>query len=85
MAKPTRLRFVGAINETKDQDGNVIARRADRWYEGVPARDLDESDLADLDAATIKTLVGPQADGSDPLYVDDSPKAEKPAAGKGSA
>lgn len=83
MAKPTRLRFVGAITETKDQDGNVIRRQPDRWYEGVPARDLDESDLADMDAARIKMLTGPQADGGKPLYVDDSPKADMPPAEKG--
>lgn len=85
MAKPTRLRFVGAMIDKKDQHGNVIGQHPDRWYEGVPARDLEESDLADVDAAQIKVLTGPQADGSDPLYVDDSPKADKPAAGKGNA
>ena len=85
MAKPTRLRFVGAIVEKKDRDGNVIGRHPERWYEGVPARDLEESDLVDIDAATIKMLTGPQADGSNPLYVDDSPKADKPAAEKGKA
>lgn len=88
MAKPTRLRFVGAITETKDADGNVVRREPDRWYEGVPARDLDESDLASFDAAQIKVLTGPQAGGGKPLYVDDSPadesaKADKPAAEKG--
>lgn len=83
MAKPTRLRFVGAITETKDADGNVVRREPDRWYEGVPARDLEEADLVDLDAAQIKVLTGPQAGGGPPLYVDDSPKADKPAAEKG--
>lgn len=83
MAKPTRLRFVGAMIDKKDKDGNVIGQSPERWYEGVPARDLDESDLAGMDAARIKVLTGLQADGSDPLYVDDSPKAEKPAAEKG--
>lgn len=83
MAKPTRLRFVGAMLDKTDQAGNVIGQSAERWYEGVPARDLEETDLAEFDDATVKMLTGQQADGSDPLYVDDSPKASKPAAEKG--
>lgn len=86
MAKPTRLRFVGEIIETKDEEGNVIGRRPTQWLGAAPARDLDESDLAGLDAATLTMLLSPLADGSPPLYVDDSPKAAgKPAAEKGDA
>lgn len=84
MARPTRLRFAGHMIETKDADGNVIRREPERFYGWAPARDLDESDLAAFDAAQIKELTSQQADGSKPLYVDDSPKADdKPAAEKG--
>lgn len=77
MSKPTALRFTGTIIERKDDAGNVIGRDVERWYEGVPARDLDEQDIAQLDAARIKEITAPQADGSPPLYVDASP--DKPA------
>ena len=83
MAKPTRLRFAGRMTETKDADGNIIRREPEAFYSWAPARDLDESDLANLDAAQIKILTGPQAGGGKPLYVDDSPKADTPPAEKG--
>lgn len=72
MAKPTRLRYTGHVRKITDDDGNVVAVEADRFFAGVPARNLDEADIAQLDAATLKTIMG----GSNPLYVDDSPEAE---------
>lgn len=82
MSKPTALKFTGAILERKDDQGNVIGREADRYYQGIPARDLDESDIAQIEPKRLKEIMAEQADGSPPLYVDASPDkpASKPAA-----
>lgn len=77
MSRPTALKFTGTIIERKDDQGNVVGREAERYYQGVPARDLDAGDIAHLDDARIAEITAQQADGSPPLYVDASP--EKPA------
>jgi len=90
MSKPTRLRYTGKMIDRGDG-----IKVPDRFYMGVPARHLDEADIAALDAATLKNIMG----GDDPLYVDpdaeeeakpkedakanDTPKAEKAEAKKG--
>lgn len=66
MSKPTRLKYTGTVVELKDDDGNVIGRKASAWFDGVPTRDLDEADIADLDVDTLKKITG----GPNPLYVD---------------
>ncbi len=43
------------------------------------------AELLKIKPSQVRVLTGPQADGSNPLYVDDSPKADKPAAEKGKA
>ncbi len=82
--KVTALKFMGTIVERKDEHGNVVGREAERHYQGVPARDLDEQDIVQfgLDAKRIKEITSVQADGSPPLYEDASPEkpASKPAA-----
>lgn len=88
MAKPTALKYKGTmVASAWDDKGNAIAHAPDQFYQGVPARDLDEEDIARLDAATLKLITG----GEKPLYVDASPEPEtepakpaetKPAEGK---
>lgn len=60
MARPKALKFQGK----NDPNGYYFA--------GVPARDLDEADIAQLDDETLKTITG----GDKPLYVAPKAKAE---------
>jgi hypothetical protein len=76
MAKPTALKFTGRMIETRNDKGDVIRREPERFYQGVPARNLDEADIAALDARRLKEIMAPQADGSKPLYEDASPEPE---------
>lgn len=48
----------------------------DRWFNGVPARDIDATEFATfgIDAAVIANITG----GDDPLYVVETRKPEKP-------
>src|SRR5437016_7764481 len=78
MAKPTRLKYQGEVREIKDDKGDVIGLEPDRFYAGVPARDLDEADLAELSSDEVKHLTS----GDDPLYVDPDAEREKKAAKK---
>lgn len=61
---PTSLKFLGGYREVKDDKGNLIEKRPKRWIEGVPARDLDEADIAKIPADTLKAMTG----GKNPLY-----------------
>jgi hypothetical protein len=65
MARPTALTFNGEmIPITWDESGEAIAFGPDRFFSGVPARDLDEEDIARLDDATLASITG----GETPLY-----------------
>lgn len=66
MARPTRLKYTGNLREVKDDAGNVIRIEADRYFGGVPARDLDDEDIAQLSDDELANILG----GGDPLYVD---------------
>lgn len=69
MARPTKLRFTSGYTT----EGEPL-----RFFANIPARDLDEGDIAALDEAAIKNITG----GPDPLYVDpDAGKAETKKAG----
>ena len=75
MSKPTRLHYTGRLIDRGDG-----IKAPDRYFMGVPARNLDEADIALLDAATLKNIMG----GEHPLYVDPDAEAEDDAK-KGSA
>jgi hypothetical protein len=61
MARPTRLKYTGQyLNFGHGQP------EPDRHYQGVPARDLTEEDLAQFSDEDIKLIMG----GTNPLYVD---------------
>lgn len=60
MARPKALKFTGK----GDPNGY--------FFPGVPARDLTEADIAQLDDETLKQITG----GDKPLYVAPKPKAE---------
>jgi pyruvate/2-oxoglutarate dehydrogenase complex dihydrolipoamide acyltransferase (E2) component len=61
MARPTRLTYTGQY-----LDFGRGQPEPDRHYQGVPARDLNEEDLAQFSDEDIKLIMG----GDDPLYVD---------------
>jgi hypothetical protein len=84
--RPSKLYFTGE----RDAAGNpteffgVVPETG----EAVPARDLDEGDLAQLSDRTIKVITGERAGGRPPLYqksepasrrADEAPKAAKAA------
>lgn len=73
MAKPKKLKYQGTVVEVTHPDGQVRAE-PDRYYPGVPARNLDEEDIAALSDDEIKDIMS----GPDPLYVDpDAERAKK--------
>jgi hypothetical protein len=74
MARAKRLKFTGRY----DANG-----QPDRWFSGIPARDLDEREVKQLSDEDYATITG----GDSPLYVDAEPRkaapkvaAKKPAA-----
>lgn len=72
MARAKTLRFTGKRNAQGEPD---------RWFVGVPARDLDAVEVKQLSDEDYTNITG----GTSPLYVDAAaaPKADarKPAAG----
>jgi hypothetical protein len=62
--KPTKLIYRGKSGPRKGDS-----------FPGVPARDLNEADIAKLDAATLRNITGDVATVG-PLYV--APEDEKP-------
>ena len=72
MARPRRLRWVGAVGP----DG-----RPERWFAAVPARGLDADDIARLGPAVVAEITG----GAEPLYVADDGEEPEPAAKAGKA
>lgn len=68
-ARPKRLLYQGTVWPVRDEHGEVIDVKADRRFDGVPARDLDAEDIARLDDATLVNITG----GPDPLYVEPAP------------
>lgn len=77
-ARPKALKYRGKMLEAKDLDGNVVMRGPDRFYTGIPARDLDEADIAQLSDEQLKNAMG----GDDPLYVEPKAKVEERADSK---
>ena len=67
-AQPVRLIYLGAMVETAwDADGTPTRHEPERWFWGVPARDIDaaEFEMLGFDIDRIKELIA----GDDPLYV----------------
>lgn len=85
MSRPIALRYTGKIKEARNAAGNVVRREPTRSYQGVPARDLTERDIARLSDEQLAEITAKQADGTPPLYVDATPRkpADKAPAEKG--
>jgi len=62
MSRPTSLRYTG---------------NGSRWFPGVPVRDLDANDIAQLTDAQIADITGPDPDTGVALY--EAPAAAKAA------
>lgn len=73
-ARAKQLKYQGEWIERKDAAGNIVVSGPSESFPGIPARDLTEEDIADLDDDMYRdaTVSG--------LYVD--PDAKKPAKGK---
>jgi bacteriocin-like protein len=72
MARPTRLTYQGTIEDVYDEDSTIIGHAPDRFFTGVPARDLAAEDIAQLSDEELAQITG----GDDPLYADpDAPAA----------
>jgi hypothetical protein len=71
MARPTKLKYVGRTEPVFDEKGKQTGEKPIDFYNGVPARDLKEEDLALLSDEDIKLIQS----GENPLYVD--PEKEK--------
>lgn len=63
--RPKALKFTGMYRDFGN--GKI---EPDRFFNGIPARDLDEADIAELTDDQLKDAMG----GRDPLYVE--PKAD---------
>lgn len=81
MSRPTALKFLGAYLDFGDG-----RKQPDRWLANIPARDLDEADIAQLSDEQLANATG----GPNPLYREvkaktetEAPKIEAAKAGKG--
>jgi hypothetical protein len=72
VAKPKALKFKGRT--TKNELGSDVP---DRYFSGVPARDLGPVDIARLDAETLKTIMTDPGNGDGPLYVVDEAEEQR--------
>lgn len=65
-ARPTKLIYQGKeVVTATDEHGKPTAVSPDRFFHGVPARDLNEDDIARLSDEDLKDIMG----GNEPLYV----------------
>jgi hypothetical protein len=64
-------------------DGSVITTEPDRFFSGVPARDLEAADIANLTDEQLASITGTPP-GGDPLYTDPDARKSESAAKKSS-
>lgn len=69
-SRPKQLIYQGAqVPLAMAEDGTVTTWTVDRYFPGVPARDLDEGDIANLSDAQLDEITADPKNGQGPLYV----------------
>lgn len=74
--RPKRLKYTGQMIPVWNADQtDVIGEQPYEYFLGIPARDMDEGDIAALDEAQMET-VRLNAAGPSPIYLDPDDKTD---------